>query len=168
MELTLKRKEAREYLQKLQQVASLKCDNDPDNKFGWAWQKNFNKFLAIDKENMAMQQPKETEELKLWREEWLKKNNEFNEQYKANISANRGQYPDEIAKEWEGIENEIFVNHPVAKQQVMEQEKILNEYLNQDVVTEIHTVTKPYHPKMNGQQIQVVSFMLTESELRTV
>jgi len=168
MELKFKRKEVREYLQRMQSVSQLKNENDKTNKFGWVWKKNYDHFVSLEKFNLNKQTPDKTPEIKKYADEYNKLNKEFNEQYKANITANKGQYTDEIKAEWENIEAEIGKRHPKAMEQIMAHEKKLNEYLEEEVSVEIHQVLKPYHPVMNGQQIKLVDFMLSESDIHAV
>ena len=168
MELTIKRKEAQAYLQRMQSVATLVNENDPDNKFGWAWQKNYAKFLAIEKANFNKQTPEKTKELTAYADDYRARQKEFETQYKANITANKGKYPPEVEEEWKTIEDEIGKKHPEAMAQIMAHQKTLDEYVNQEETIEIHQVAKPYHPKLSGQQITLVDFMLSESPLATV
>ncbi len=165
MELKFQRKEVRDYLQRMQSVAQLKNESDNANRFGWGWAKNLEKFMSIEKSNIKMQSPDKTPELEKYADEYNEKNKEFNNQYKANITANKGQYTPEIKSEWEVIETEIGKHHPEAMEQIMAHEKKLNEFLGEEVTVEIHQVAKPYHPILTGQQIKLVEFMLSESEI---
>ena len=167
MELKIQRREVRDYLQRMQSVAQLKNEQDNSNRFGWAWMKNYNHFVSIEQANIKFQTPEQTPDLKKYADEYREKQKDFEIQYKANITANKGQYPPEIKTEWDVIESEIGKNHPTAMEQIFAHEKKMNEYLNQEVVVEIYLVAKPYHPLMTGQQLKLVEFMLSESDIVT-